>query len=110
MRLLMDECVPRKLKFTFAAYGHDCMTVREAGFGSKENGELLALAENSFDVLITIDKNIRYQQNMTGRRIAILVLRARSNDIDDIQRLVPDAITALRSILPGRVVEVSGSG
>lgn len=48
MRLLIDECVPRKLKFLFAAGGHECVTVRDAGFGSKTNGELLALAENAF--------------------------------------------------------------
>jgi predicted nuclease of predicted toxin-antitoxin system len=54
MNLLLDECLPRKLKFLFS--GYQCTTVREAGFGSKENGELLALAEGDYDVLITIDK------------------------------------------------------
>jgi predicted nuclease of predicted toxin-antitoxin system len=62
MRLLLDECVPRKLKFMFIAGGHECETVRAAGLGSKTNGELLTLAESRFDVLITIDKNIRHQQ------------------------------------------------
>jgi len=70
MKLLLDECLPRKLKFFFSERGHHCTTVREAGFGSKENGELLALAEGNYDVLVTIDKNIRHQQNMTGRHIA----------------------------------------
>ncbi len=83
MRLLIDECLPRKIKFLFS--GHDCMTVREAGFGSKENGELLALAEGTFDVLVTIDKNIRYQQNMAGRDISILIIRTRTNDLSDIE-------------------------
>jgi hypothetical protein len=73
MRLLLDECVPRKIKFLFAAGGHECETVREAGFDGKANGELLALAEPLFDALITIDRNIRYQQNLTHRDIAILV-------------------------------------
>lgn len=49
-----------------------------AGFGSKENGELLALADSNFDVLVTIDKNIRYQQSMRGRSIAVLIIRAPS--------------------------------
>src|SRR5947208_6958495 len=80
MKLLLDECLPRKLKFFFSERGHHCTTVREAGFGSKENGELLALAESNYDVLVTIDKNIRHQQNMTGRHIAILIIRAPSND------------------------------
>lgn len=78
MRLLLDECVPRKLKFLFTAGGHDCETAREAGFDGKTNGELLALAEPLFDALITIDRNIRYQQNMTGQKIAILVLCGQS--------------------------------
>ena len=104
MNLLLDECLPRKLKFLFP--GHQCTTVREAGFGSKENGELLALAEGSYDVLITIDKNIRYQQHMTGRRIAIMIIRAYSNDISDIEPRIPEALIALQSIQPGQMVEV----
>src|SRR5258708_34440849 len=75
MRLLIDECVPRKVKFLFADGGQECETVRDAGFSGKENGELLALAEGHFDVLVTIDKNIRYQQNMTGRNISVLIIR-----------------------------------
>ncbi len=81
--------------------------MHEAGFGSKENSELLALAEGSYDVLVTIDKNIRYQQNMTGRRIAILIIRAPSNDINDIEPRIPEALVALQSIQPGQIVEVS---
>jgi predicted nuclease of predicted toxin-antitoxin system len=110
MKLLLDECVPRKLKFLFAGGGHECETVRGAGFGGTENGELLALAENSFDVLITIDKNIRYQQNLTGRSIAILIIRAASNDLDDIRPQVPHALLALQSIKPGQIVEVGIPG
>jgi predicted nuclease of predicted toxin-antitoxin system len=62
MRLLIDECVPRRIKFLLANDEHECATVQDAGFGGKENGELLAVAEGHFDVLVTIDKNIRYQQ------------------------------------------------
>jgi predicted nuclease of predicted toxin-antitoxin system len=54
MKLLFDECIPRKVKFLFADGGHECETVRDAGFSGKENGELLALAEGHFDVLVTI--------------------------------------------------------
>ena len=106
MRLLIDECVPKKLGPMFAAGGHECESVRDAGFGGAANGELLAQAEFRFDVPITIDKNIRYQQNLTGRDIAILILRAQSNDIGDLSPLVPEALAALRSIQPGQVVEV----
>ncbi|MGB7848663.1 MAG: DUF5615 family PIN-like protein [Candidatus Acidiferrum sp.] len=106
MRLLTDECVPRKVKFLFAVRGHECETARDAGFSGKENGEVLALAEERFDVLITIDKNIRYQQNMMGRNIAVLIIRSASNDLDDIRPHVPDALVALQSIKPCQMVEV----
>ena len=106
MKLLLDECLPRKLKFIFASHGHECVTAQEAGFRGKENGELLAQAEGHFDVFITIDKNIRYQQNISGRNIAILIIRAPSNDIIDIQPRVPDCLLALPSIKPGEIVEV----
>ena len=89
-----------------AQAGHDCETVPEAGFGGATNGELLAQAEFLFDVLVTIDRNLRYQQNLTGRDIAILVLCARSNDISDLEPLIPEAIRALVSIKPGEVVEI----
>ena len=90
----------------FAESGHECETVRDAGFSGKENGELIALAEKKFNVLITIDKNIRYQQNIAGRNIAILIIRAASNGLDDIRPHVPQALAALRSIRPGQIVEV----
>jgi predicted nuclease of predicted toxin-antitoxin system len=102
----LDECVPRKVKFLLAAGGHECETVRDAGISGKENGELLALAEEHFDVLVTIDKNIRYQQNVTGRNIAILIIRPASNDLDDIRPHVPHALLALPSLKPGQIVEV----
>ena len=86
--------------------GHECTTVQEAGFGSKENGELLALAEGIFDVLVTIDKNIKYQQSMTGRNISILIIRAKTNDLSDIQSRISDALAALTSIQPGQIIEV----
>ena len=106
MKLLFDECVSRKVKFLFADGGHECETVRDAGFSGKENGELIALADEHFDVLVTIDKNIRYQQNMTGRNIAILIIRPASNDLDDIRPHVPNALVALQSLKPGQILEV----
>lgn len=108
MKLLLDECIPWKVKFLFTAAGHSCDTVREAGLSGKENGELLALTENRFDVLITIDKNIPYQQNMTGRKLSLPIIRPASNDIDDIRPHIPAALTALESIGSGEVVEVGG--
>ncbi len=106
MRVLLDECVPRKLKFFFTDAGHDCETVTDAGFSGKENGELFSLAENKFDVLITVDRNIRHQQQVPLRRVSLVLIRALSNDLDDIRPFIDDAIAALRSIRPGEVVEI----
>lgn len=106
MKLLLDECLPRKLKIDFEKGGHSCQTVRDVGFGGKENGELLDAADGAYDVLVTIDKNIRYQQNLTGRRIAILILRSKSNDIDDLRPQMGLALLALEKIERGQIVEV----
>lgn len=106
MKLLLDECVPRKVKFLFSAAGHDCETVHEAGFSGIENGELLTLAAQRFDALITIDKNIRHQQNLSGKDIAVLIIRTASNDIDDIRPHIAQALEVLIAIRPGQMVEV----
>src|SRR5215475_11279 len=60
MKVLVDECAPKALKMALAASGFDCTTVQEAGWSGKENGELLALADASFNVVVTIDRNLRY--------------------------------------------------
>jgi|SRR6185437_3110261 len=106
MRLLLDECVPRTLKPLFIAAGHDCQTVRDAGWEELTNGKLLAQAEPLFQVLITVDKNLHYQQNLRNRAISILLLRAKSNDLDDLKPLVPKALNALKSIQSGQVLEI----
>jgi hypothetical protein len=94
------------LKLLFIDAGHDCETVREAGWEGVANGELLAQAELLFDVLITVDKNLRYQQTFKNRVISVLVLRAKSNDIEDLEPLIPTALRALQSIKPGQVLEI----
>ena len=106
MRILIDECLPAGLKESLAALGHECETVRRAGYGAKKNGELLSLMEGQWDVLLTNDRNIKYQQKMSGRNISIVILCAKSNRIKDLLPLVPACARALLSILPGSVVEV----
>lgn len=61
MKILIDECVPRDLKYHLESQSHECLTVQEMGYSGKKNGELLALAENNFDVFLTLDKNLQYQ-------------------------------------------------
>lgn len=106
MRILIDECLPAALRETLAGLGFECETVRRAGYGSKKNGELLSLAEGRWDVLLTSDRRIKYQQNMTGRRVSIVVLRAKSNRMKDLVPLMPSCGQALRSVSPGQIIEV----
>ena len=74
MRLLLDECVTRYLKRDFL--GHEVSTVDEAGFKGLKNGALLRAAQGTFDVLVTVDKSIRHQQNLQSFQIAVLLLTA----------------------------------
>jgi predicted nuclease of predicted toxin-antitoxin system len=104
MRVLVDECLPRALKRLLGE--HECRTVREMGWSGKTNGVLLSLAEAEFDVLITIDQAMGHQQNVADCKIALLVLSARSNQIEDLEPMIPAARVALRSIQPGQVVRV----
>lgn len=97
---------PEALKTALVTGGYDCTPVQEAGWSGKDNGELLALADGVFDVLVTVDQKIRYQQNLTRRKIALVIVRARSNRLVDLQPHFPACIEALGSIQPGTVVEV----
>ncbi|MCL2648981.1 MAG: hypothetical protein FWD61_18615 [Phycisphaerales bacterium] len=72
MRILFDHGTPAPLRRE--VFGHDIHTAYEMGWASLNNGELLKAAETTFDALVTTDKNLRYQQNLAGRRLAILVL------------------------------------
>ena len=104
MRVLLDENLPRKLAGHLL--GHDCSTGVLWGWSGKKNGELLALADPLFDVLLTLDKNLPYQQNLDTQRIAVLIVRARSNRIQDLLPVVPECLAALVTIKPQQVVRV----
>jgi predicted nuclease of predicted toxin-antitoxin system len=106
MRILVDECAPRALKQAFAAHGYECFTVQEAGWSGKANGELLRLADDGFDVFVTLDTNLVYQQNLTARKIGIVILRARSNRLGHIGPHFPACVEAVRAIKPGEIIFV----
>jgi hypothetical protein len=102
---LLDECLPRKLKDSLP--GHECTTVPESGLAGKKNGQLLSLAEGmGFDVFLTLDKTIEYRQNLTNRRISIIVVRAISNRLRDIQPHLPECLAQMQKIVPGQLVRV----
>ncbi|MGA2430734.1 MAG: DUF5615 family PIN-like protein [Candidatus Acidiferrum sp.] len=105
MKILLDECVPRKLKRALAQ--HTCQTVPEAGFAGRRNGEFLALAEQAgFDVFLTLDKGIEYEQNLGQRKIAIVVFLSKSSRLADLLTLVPAFTVALSSVLPGQLLKL----
>lgn len=106
MRILIDECVDRRVNRTLA--GHDVWTVPQMGWAGKKNGELLALmAANGFEVLLTVDQNLRHQQNLAAAGVAVLVLVAATNRLADLLPLMPAAGAALATIRPGDVIEVT---
>lgn len=107
MKVLLDECLPKKLKRDVEA--GFVQTVPEAGWASKKNGELLRLAEVDFDVLLTNDQNMEHQQNLKNFNLAFVVLVAPTNDIADLQPLMPAANEALKTITAGEIAYVRSS-
>lgn len=105
MRLLLDECVDERLRLLFS--DHDCHSARYAGLAGLKNGELLVAAEAAgFEVMITVDRNIPDQQDLTSRKISLLILCAPTNRLNHLNRLVPVALNALSSIMPGQIVKI----
>jgi predicted nuclease of predicted toxin-antitoxin system len=105
VKLLIDECIDERLRLSFPS--HDCETARYAGLAGLKNGQLLDAAEAAgFDVLITVDQNIPYQQNVSGRQLSVLILCATTNRLRDLLLLVAAANSALVSIGQGKVVTV----
>jgi hypothetical protein len=105
MKVLLDECLPRPLRFDFI--GHDVDYVTEMGWSGAKNGELLESAVGAgFEVLATIDRNLQHQPNLRNFKIGIIVLIAKSNRIDDLQTLLPEALNVMKGITAGQLVEV----
>jgi hypothetical protein len=106
MKVLLDECVPRKFKDSLS--GHDCSTVPEEGLAGKKNGELLTLAESAgFQVFLTLDRGIEYQQNLHPRTIAVVIIRTKSSQLAELLCHVPDLLQALESIEPGQLIRMT---
>jgi hypothetical protein len=105
MKLLLDECLTRKLKNHLP--GHECTNVPEAGWAGKRNGDLLFLAERSgFEIFLTLDRGVEYEQNLKGREISVVLISARSNRLADLLPRIPTVLTALRSVGVGQFVRV----
>lgn len=105
MKLILGHNIDWRLKKDIV--GHDVRTVQELGWADVINGELLTLVEEAgFHLLLTADANIKQQQNMTGRKIAIIVLRSRNNRLATHRDMVDDILAAVQNVEPGHVVEI----
>ena len=99
MRVLLDECVDWRLARDIV--GHDVKTARQMGWTAIENGALLTLASEHFDVFVTVDQNLSFQQNLDVFSIAVVVLQAKTTRLADLRTLVPNLLAAIESALPG---------
>jgi predicted nuclease of predicted toxin-antitoxin system len=100
MRILLDESLPERLRHSFTA--HEVATVRWMGWSSTKNGRLLDLAEAGFDVFLTADQNLPFQQDLRKRKIRVIELAAADNQLATVQTLVPAVLQALETIKPGQ--------
>lgn len=104
MKVLVDECIDWRLAREIV--GHEVKTARQMGWSTIKNGELLKLAEKEFQVFVTVDRNLSFQQNVPAFAIAVIVLRAKSNRLSDLQPLVPELLAAIPTAKPGTVTYV----
>jgi hypothetical protein len=105
MRILLDQCVPKKLKRHLT--GHEFLHVYDMDWEGKKNGELLALMRGEgFQVFLTVDKQLRHQQNIAKSGVALVVLDTWGTDVEDLLPLLPQVYATLATIQPGEVVVV----
>jgi len=104
MRLILDECLPKRL--TRELPGYEAVTVPMAGLAGLQNGDLLRRISGKFEGFITIDGNLAHQQNTGQLPFGVVVLAAPSNKIEDIRPLIPQILKTLQTLKPGQVVRV----
>ena len=104
MKLLLDECIDRRLAKDLV--GHDVKTVPQMGWAGIKNGALLTLAEKEFEVFITVDRNLAFQQNLPKFDIAVLVLHATSNRLADLKPLAPKILSTLPTLTKGEAEHI----
>jgi predicted nuclease of predicted toxin-antitoxin system len=104
LKIFLDHCVPKRLLRLLPE--HEVKTAYQMGWAARKNGELLKLVEGEFEVFITVDQNLRHQQNLASSRLTVIVLIAASNQYDDLAPLIPQVKKVLTNLAPGGVVEV----
>jgi hypothetical protein len=105
VRVLLDECIDRR--FAKDIQGHEILTVPQAGWAGIKNGELLTRAQTQFDVFVTVDRNLAFQQNIPQFTIAVIVLQAQTNRLKDLRPLLSKLLQILRTAPKGEVTHVN---
>lgn len=105
MRVLLDTCVPKRLARDLS--GYEVRHATELGWGDLDDGPLLDAMAGSFDALVTTDRNLPYQQNLSSRPFAVFILRAHSSRLTDLARLIPKLRAALKRAVPGQWIELA---
>ena len=110
MKVLLDECLPLDFRHSFPR--HDAHSAEWAGLKGKKNGELLRDVELAgYEVLINVDQGIPHQQNFTGRKLSYILIRSRTNQLEDLLPFVGSVVRAMEALTPGQImpqVEVKG--
>ena len=104
MRVLLDECVPKRLRQELP--GHSVRTAVEMGWAGVKNGVLLRLAAPEFDCFLTVDRNLQFQQDVAELPLAVIVLHAIGNDLPSLLPLMPSVRAVLSQLKPGQLVDV----
>ena len=108
IKILLDECLPKKLKYRIGELDPDFIakTTPELGWASLSNGELLSVAEEAFDVFITTDKNLSFQQSISSASIQVVLLKAKTNIYEDLLPLVEKLQYVIKAHDPGKFIEI----
>jgi predicted nuclease of predicted toxin-antitoxin system len=104
MRILLDECLDWRLARDLV--GHEVQTVQQAGWSGIKNGRLLTQAQHRFDVFVTVDKNLPKQQHLAAFAIAVVVIRAPNNTLNELRRSLPALLAALPAARKGQTTFV----
>jgi predicted nuclease of predicted toxin-antitoxin system len=105
MKILLDECLPLDFRRSFPE--HEVHSAEWAGLKGKKNGELLRDAELAgYEVLLTVDQGIPHQQNRMGRKVSVITIRSRTNQLEDLVAFVEPILNALEKIRPGEIVQI----
>jgi len=106
VKILLDECLPLDFRRSFP----DAHTAQYAGLKGTKNGELLRAAEAAgYDVLLTVDQRLLRDHDLSGKKLSVILIRSRTNQLDDLLHLLEPILQALRTIRPGQAVVVPSS-